>query len=142
MKRGLAQSLLALLVSCASDTPVNEPTRPPERASDPRFEWSGPPLAVTQHPDGSVDVCLTAPTGGHSFELVAVATKRADATVRMLWRKPGDAIVTQVLTKLPVHLDAAKLQGANRIAILVATANGPSEKPGPEELAAYWTRSR
>jgi len=124
----LARSLFAVVLAaaCANEPPVKH---------EPLPDWSGPPLQITSRGDRGLELEMTAPTAGHSLEVRTVEQGPNGAAVHLLHRTPGDAFVAQVLTKLPVRIDAERLARARRVSVWIATAAGPSGAPADERLA-------
>lgn len=139
MKRALPFSMSALLVACACEPPAtHEPSTPNESQpvkNLPVPDWSGPPLQVKSLANRGIEVEITAPTAGHTFELRSVQKEPGGASVHLLHRTSGDAIVAQVLTPLRVAVSGDLLADARRATIWIATADGVAGKPGAERLA-------
>lgn len=141
MKRCLPFVLCLFAVACACEPevqktppPLANPPEPVKNESLPN--WSGPSLEVKSLANRGLELELMAPTAGHSFEVRAVEVKGTVATVHMLHRTPGDAIVAQVLTPLRVTIPAERFGGARRIEVWIGTLHGPSGTKAPQEALA------
>lgn len=100
-------------------------------------DWSGPPLAVASRADGSLQLELQAPTAGHAFELRSVTTADGAADVQLLHRTPGDAIVAQVITPLPLSVPAARLAGCRHVRLWITTREGADDTAEPAPALAF-----
>lgn len=100
-------------------------------------DWSGPPLSVASRADGSLQLELQAPTAGHAFELRSVTTAEGTADVQLLHRTPGDAIVAQVVTPLPLAVPADRLGACRQVRLWVTTREGTDDHTEPPAALAF-----
>ncbi|MBX3464569.1 MAG: hypothetical protein KF830_15475 [Planctomycetes bacterium] len=120
--------LPSLLAACAAPPAAGGATMP---------DWSGPPLQVTSRTDGGLELVLLAPTAGHTFALHAVTIADGCADVDLRHATPGDVLVAQVVTPLPLVVPAAQLAGCRRIRLWVATQHGADDRREPARALAF-----
>lgn len=129
--RRLPFAAMLFAAACASSPPTM-----PERQPD----WSGPPLQITSGTDRSLSLELLAPTAGHAFELRSVVLAGGTADVQLVHRTPGDAIVAQVITPLPLTVAAEQLAGCTRVRGWVITRHGADDTREPAPRLAFELR--
>jgi hypothetical protein len=124
-------ALFFLAAACAGGAPSMPELIP---------NWSGPAVHCRHATDRSLTLELVAPTGGHTFELVRVDAKGTRADVHLVHRGPGDRMVTQVITTLPVTVPADRLGGARSVFVWIAGQAQDRGALGPEQLAIATAR--
>ena len=102
-------------------------------------DWSGPAVQARHLGDRGLEVVLVAPTGGHSFELRLVESSAERADLHFVHRKPGPAFQAQVVTPLPVTVDATRLGAARAVFVWIATVEYEA-MPSREQLAMALAR--
>lgn len=120
--RNAIPPLAALLVccwlgACCSNTAMT--------ANEPLPDWRGPAVHCRFLGDRSMQVELTAPTGGHSFTLTDVIVRDGRADAEFAWRKPApDLLVTQAITPLQVDVGNDRLLEATAVWVWITDSDG------------------
>lgn len=112
-RRSLVALPLAGLGACAGSAARTEPLP----------DWRGPVVHCRHLGDRGLSVELTAPTAGHSFQLVDVSTNGERADARFTWRGPQADLVAQVVTPHRIDIPAERLGNARAVWIWVANGS-------------------
>ena len=126
-----ARFLSCLLAgACAGPAPAPAPLVP---------DWSGPAVQARHLGDRGLEVVLVAPTAGHSFDLRSVESSADRADLHFVHRMPGNMFQAQVVTPLPVTVDAARLGAARAVFVWIAAVEYEA-LPSREKLAMALAR--